>query len=261
MRKWLVIIAAVLLFGGFVWNAQGADTASMSAEAMKHWNNRLDMTSALKAAELFEQIAKADPKDAKMAELAVRSFYWLGINQKVKEKKQEYHKRGWDLGEMLMKTQPKNVGVIYWTASNIARYAQTLGELQQKTYFTKINPLMEKVIELDQNYFYGGGPRYLAIITIEMSPTLRKFAAMMNKKYKFTVEEAIEMCKEAIKIGNYYFLNHTTLAEAYIEAGKKDEARKELEWVIATDPGKLPECKPENIFEQGRAKEMLKNLK
>lgn len=260
MRRFSIIILLSVLFIAAGYPAAGEDAAALKSEAMKHWANRSDMGEALQAANLFEQAANADPKDPKIAELAVRSFYWMGINQQAKEKRQEYHKRGWDLGDMLMKTQPNNVGVIYWTASNIGRYAQTLGELQQKAYFVKINPLMNKVIELDQNYFYGGGPRYMAIITVEMSPTLRKFAATMRKDYKFTLEEAIQMCRDAIKIENYYFLNHTTLAEALIEDGKKDEAKKELEWVLATDPGKLADCKPENVFEQGRAKEMLKEL-
>jgi|GEM_PF-6719446 len=259
MRKYSIFALPVVFLLAAGW-AAGADVASQKAEAMKLWPERLDLGKALKAAELFEAAAKADQKDPRLAEFAVRSFYWLGINQKEKAKKQEYHKRGYDLGMLLLKTQPKNVGVYYWSASNIARYAQTLGDLEQKAYFVKINPLMNKVIELDKNYFYGGGPRYLAIITVEMSPTLRKFAAAMNKDFKFTLEEAVQGCRDAIKIESNYFLNHTTLAEALVASGKKDEAKKELEWVMSNDPGKLPDCKPENVFEQGRARDMLKKL-
>lgn len=259
MRKYLIfgVFTAFVFMAGM---AVSGDVASQKAEAMKLWPGRMDLAQALKAAELFEAAAKADPKDPKIAEMAVRSFYWLGINQTEKAKKQEYHRRGYDLGMLLIKTQPKNVGIYYWAASNIARYAQTLSDFEQKTYIVKINPLMNKVLELDKNYFYGGGPRYLAILTTEMSPTLRKFAAATNKDFKFTLEEAVQACRDAIKIETNYFLNHTTLAEALIASGKKDEAKKELEWVLANDPAKLPDCKPENIFEQGRARDMLKKL-
>lgn len=234
------------------------DGAALKAAALKAWDARSDLNQALVAAQTFEKAAKALPNDVQAADLAVRSWYWLGINTTDMKKKQEYHQKGYDLGMALAKVQPKNVGVYYFSAANISRYAQTLGSTQQKLYFTKINPLMDKVKELNPNYFYGGFPRYMAILTVEMSPSLRSIMAAARKDFKFTLEEAEQLIGQATKLEPRYLLNHTTLAEIYLAQGKKAEAKAKLDWVLKQDPGALATEKPENVFEQNRAKEMLK---
>jgi len=261
MLRRSLILSGALLFVFIAVSGNAEDGAALKAKALKAWEARADMAQALVAAQTFEQAFRVLPNDPQVGELAVRSWYWLGINQTDVAKKREYHKKGYDLGQEVIKVQPKNVGPYYWAASNISRYAQTLSSMEQKMYFTKINPLMNKVKELNPNYFYGGFPRYMAILTAEMSPPLRKIMATLRSDYSFTLEEAEKSIKEAMAIQPNYFLNHTTLAEIYIEMGKKPEAKKELDWVLAQDPGVLPDCKPENFFEQKRAREMMAKTK
>ena len=261
MARRCLVMMLVLAVGFMVSVGQGEDGAALKAKGLNAWENRADMAQALVAAQAFEQAFKVLPNDPVVGDLAARAWYWLGLNQTDVAKKQEYHMKGYNLAQQIIKVQPKNVGPYYWGASNISRYAQTLGSLQQKTYFSKINPLMDKVKELNPNYFYGAFPRYMAILTVEMSPSLRKIMATFRKDYTFTLEEAEKLCKQAMAMQPNYFLNHTTLAEIYIEMGKKAEAKKELEWVISQDPNVLPDTKPENMFEQRRAKKMLAEIK
>ena len=260
LRKALVM-ALVAVVGLLVVVSAADDGAALKAKGIKAWKNRMDMNQALVAAQTLEKAAKALPKDTLVTDLAIRSWYWLGNNTADVEKKRELHMKGYKLGIALQKIQPNNVGAYYWTASNISRYAQTLSSLKQKTYFTKINPQMDKVKELDPGYFYGGFNRYMAILTVSISPTLRKFFATMRKDFSFTLEEAETLIKESIKKEPRYLLNYVTLAEIYIEMGKKGEAVKQLKFVLAQDAGALPSEKPENIMEQRRASDMLKELK
>jgi len=262
MRKvftWMAVLAAVVSFSVMA-RAQGSDPATLKAEGKKAWEQRLDLEQARAAAQAFEKLAEMTPEDPEVAELAPRSYYWLGINAEDVEKKREYHMKGYEIGLKLCEAK-ENVACYYWAASNIGRYAQTLGSIKQKLYFRKVSPLMDKVKEMDDTYYYNGFYRYMAILTKKMSPTLRSFFRAFRDDFDFTLEEAENFIKTAIKAEPRYLLNHVTLAEIYLEEGKDVEAIKELNWVLKQDPDALPGLMPENVFEQKRAKEILEEYK
>ncbi len=255
--SWALVLAVMVSFS---LAAQAQDPAALKAEGKKAWENRLDLKQAQKAAQIFEKLSEMTPEDDEISELAPRSYYWLGINTDSVEKKREYHQKGYDLGIKLCEVEDR-VSCNYWAASNIGRYAQTLGSLKQKWYFRKVSPLMDKVKEMDETYYYHGAYRYMAILIKKLSPTLRSFFGALRDDYDFTIEEAEELIKTAIEAEPRYLLNHVTLAEIYIEQGNDVEAIKKLKWVLEQDPNALPKAMPENVYEQKRAKKIVNEYK
>jgi predicted negative regulator of RcsB-dependent stress response len=47
------------------------------------------------------------------------------------------------------------------------------------------------------------------------------------------------------------------MAESFLEDGKREEAKKQLEWVVSHSPDLLPEALPENRLYQRQARELL----
>jgi len=71
---------------------------------------------------------------------------------------------GRDAGQHAVELQPECVPCHFWTAVNMALYAESIGAVRMLFTLSEIRRLLERVVELDPAYAYAGAPRTLAMI-------------------------------------------------------------------------------------------------
>ena len=121
--------------------------------------------------------------------------------------------------------------------------------MQSLTLITPIKEAAEKVIELDESYFYGGAWRVLGRL-YHKAPGF-PFSIGSTKK-------AVECLEKAVEIGPKFFLNRLFLAEAYISNRDKAKAREHLEWIRNAPLNKNHELEDEGYKLEADA--LLENL-
>ena len=86
-----------------------------------------------------------------------------------------------------------------------------------------IKNCVERVLKIDEGYFYGGPWRVLGRL-YHKAPGF-PFSIGDSKK-------SLECFEKALKFGPKFYLNHLFIAELYQSLGNKAKTREHLEWII-----------------------------
>jgi tetratricopeptide (TPR) repeat protein len=226
------------------------DPGAVKEIAVESWEQRGDRVECLKAIQAFEKIATIEPGNDEILGRLSRAYYWAGINTSSREERGESYRKGIETGQKALKINPDNLEANYWTAVNMARLAELRWSPKSLGYVVKIRKMVQTIADADRNYYYGAVDRIQGMALTILSTDSRGIPS-------FTKKNAVEHLKNAVEIGPNYFLNHVSLAEAYLKSGESELARAELEWVINTPADIDPEVTPENRYEQKRAREIL----
>jgi tetratricopeptide (TPR) repeat protein len=112
-----------------------------------------------------------------------------------------------------------------------------------------IKACAERVLEIDESYFYGGAWRVLGRL-YHKAPGF-PFSIGDTKK-------GIECLEKALSFGPKFYLNHLFLAEAYQSASNKPKTKEHLEWIVNAPLNKNHEREDETY--KLEAKRLLKIL-
>ena len=219
--------------------------------AVELWEQRLHKAKCLQTIQAFEKIAALEPENDEVLGKLSRAYYWAGLNTTLKRERSESYHKGVEAGQKALKINPGNLEANYWTAVNMARIAELRWSPKSLGYVVKIRKMVQTIADVDRNYYYGAVDRIQGMALTILSSDSRGIPS-------FTKKSAVEHLKNAVEIGPNYFLNHVSLAEAYLKSGQMELAKAELEWVINTPADIDPEVTPENRYEQERAREILR---
>ncbi len=139
---------------------------------------------------------------------------------------------------------------IYWTASNLGKWARGQGFSTIVKYKGYIAKMMTHVLALDETAYYGGPPRYWGAF-YSVAPS---FAGGDMTKSKEMYEKAKAMYPE-------YFATYVLYADTYaVKAQDKALFKELLEYVINTPADVLPEMLPEQNVEKKKAQDLLNRI-
>ena len=175
--------------------------------------------------------------------------YWLGEYADDAEDKLFFFDEGVECGKSGIEINENSLEANFWLSVNYGSYGQEKGIMQSLALITPIKTAAERVIELDESYFYGGPWRVLGRL-YHKAPGF-PFSVGSNKK-------AIECLEKAVELGPRFFLNHLFLAEVYISNRDKAKAREHLEWILETPPNKNHEIEDEGYKRE--AESLLESL-
>ncbi|HUF03867.1 MAG TPA: TRAP transporter TatT component family protein [Aridibacter sp.] len=189
-----------------------------------------------------------DPECAWAYGLLSEIYYWTGEYADADEKL-FYFNEGVEYGEKGVELDEECVEANFWLAANWGSYGQEKGIMKSLSLVNLIKAAVERVIEQDESYFYGGPYRILG--------------RLYHKAPGFPISigdnrKAEENLMKAVELGPKFFLNHLFLAELYISMLEKEKARKQLEWIIEIPPNKNHEREDEGYKE--RAEKLLESL-
>jgi hypothetical protein len=284
--RWNVSLALLLVSAGCAsphdigWpgaapteNLTAQEQREMLVEGEKDWAHRDDRSSLIHAMEKFSKVAAANPGNYEVQELLCRGYYLLADSH---TDDMDEKKKFWELsiawGQRAMATNPdfrrrvvdghepmenaldalkkSQVDAVYWTAASVGKWTFHSGTADRLANRNKITKLIQRVEQLDPDYFYGAVNRYWG-----MYYAVAPFIAGGS------MQKSLEHFRRAFKAANNYFGSHVLFAETYA-ARKADKAlfRRELEFVLKGRPESLPDIVPEQMLEQKKAKHMLETI-
>lgn len=256
---------------------QATGTAEQSAtllqEGLTLWDGRDDGEKLKAALAKFEAAYNADPTNRQAATLLTRGWYfWGDVKTDVEEEKltawdtavkwggrcmainAEFTALVNDGGEneraavRVMKAE--DAGCLYWTASALGKWAKIKGFATLLKHKDTVKTYIEKVEEVDQDFYYAGPDRYFGAY-YSVAPS---FAGGDLDKSQIRFDKSIEAQPD--------YLGTKVLKAQYYATKRQDSELfdKLIEEVLTADPDAIPEIGPENRAEQAKA-ERLKSQK
>ena len=180
--------------------------------------------------------------------LLAEIYFWMGETAEA-EDKLFYYEKGVEYGEAGVEADENSLEACFWLAVNYGSFGQEKGIMKSLSLVSPIKDLAEKVLELDESYFYGGAWRVLGRL-YDKAPGF-PLSIGNSKKAKECFEKALEF-------GPKFYLNHLFIAEFYISERKKNKAREHLEWIMEANLNENHETEDENY--KIEAKKLLENL-
>ncbi len=249
------------------------EKSKLMAEGKKLWITRQNKADLEVALQKFKAVADADSKNYEALTYLTRGYYLLadGILQDMTEKKAAWEtsvswgEKGMATNEAFRKSvadEKKSVGdsvkllekgqidALYWAAASLGKWAKNSGMMTTLQYKSQIIKMIERVAELQPDYFYGAVHRYWAV-----------YYAVAPGFAGGSMDKSNDSFQKAFKVANNYLGTHVLYAENYaVRKSDKEGFKKELNFVLSAKPNVIPELEPEHILEKEKAKKLLATM-
>ena len=158
-------------------------------------------------------------------------------------------KAGEDFTEHLGKLSKKEIAAMYWTATNLGKWAKSTGIVTTLKYKNKIRTLIGNVEKMDAKFFYAAAYRYWGAY-YAVAPS---FAGGDMSKSKMYFERSIKIAPEYLGTRVLYAQYYAT------KASNPDLFKRQLKTVLSAK-AEVKDIGPENRAEQAKAKVLLANI-
>jgi tetratricopeptide (TPR) repeat protein len=224
-------------------SAQGAAIAD---DPDSLYAQRDDLDSARRAAALWAERLTANPKDFDSAWKLARARYWLGGHAPEADRK-SILEQGIAAGRAAVALDPKRPEGHFWIAANMGALAESFGMRQGLKYRGDIKAELLTVLNLDPAFQGGSADRALGRWYFKV-PGL--FGGSKTKSE--------EHLRRSLTYAPNSTASHFFLAETLLDAGRRDEARAELQRVL--DAPVDPDWAPEDRGFKAKARALLSTL-
>ena len=226
MINFFLIAAVIVSTVAFRSVAQGDSIA----KADQLYAGRDNAESLKQTIALLEQFTTREASNYEGWWRLARIRYYSGDREKDQTKKAKLFQAGVEASKKAVAIDDKRVEGHFWYAANEGEYADLKGALQSLGLVKTIRKEFEAAFAIDPGY--ENGAIYSALGQIDLN---------LPRLLGGNERRGIEKLEEGIKVGPNNAELKVTLAEVYQKKGKKEEARKLLESVIAvTDPNRSP---------------------
>jgi tetratricopeptide (TPR) repeat protein len=238
------------------------------------WEQRAEQAKLEEAIKAYEEVIAVDPNNLEVLTKLSRAYYLLAdgyLEGGDVERQLETYNKGAQYGEMAMALDPefkkrvesgakiedaisvldnKYIGAIYWSASNLGKWAKKKGFLTLLKYKDKARKMVQKVLEMDEKYFYGAPHRYFGAY-YALAPA---FAGGDLKKSEEHFNKSLEIAPDYI---GTWVLKADTLD---VKLQDKELYRKDLEKALEIPAESIPEILPEQNAEKRKARLFLDDI-
>ena len=216
-------------------------------EADQYYAQRADLVKVRQAIVSLRQAQADDPANYELAWRMAKFDYYLGSHTPESNEQEKAYREGIEAGKLAVRLQDGKPEGHFWLGANYGGNAQIstlsgLGELDD------IKHEMETVLKIDEGFQSGSAYMVLGQVYLE-SP---RFLGGDTSK-------AISYLEKGIKVGPNNALLRVRLAQAYAEAHRNEEARKQIDELMAMKP--LPDYLPEYQDAVAEAKKLQDKIK
>ena len=222
-----------------------AASAPSNPEAL--YAAREDLPSARRAAAIWAERLKQNPRDFESAWKLARARYWLGGHAPEAERKQLFED-GIAAGRTAVAVEPNHPEGHFWIAANMGALAESFGMSQGLKYRGTIKDELLTVLNLDPAFQEGSADRALG-----------RWYYKVPGLFGGSKQKSEEHLKRSLKYGPDSTASHFFLAETLFDQHRRDEARVELQRVI--DAPLDPDWGPEDREFKTKAKAKLAEMK
>ena len=254
-------------------NANRLDYEYLIKEGELYWEKRANPKSAKMATLYFEKAFELNPQNFELTVSLSRAYYFQGYYIEIDPAKRDtLYLKGASAAltgfqntaffqsfadtastdnlklqiTAIRKAPVETIPALYWWAENFGRYLTTKPVLKRIESREIIETAMHRIATLDEDYYYGGPTRFFGTFYSRL-PGVPLDRAKSN--FDQSLSDSPDYLGTRVLRARYY---HTKL-------GNQDLFEEDLKYVINADPSILPDAMPENLFEQEKAKELLKH--
>ena len=221
MRPALVLVVALLALltapAGEPALAQSPLAAELRAFAFRYHEDpaRLDTLYAR-----LTETVKTDSHLDNFLALAQAAFLWGDIRARTADDKLAAYERGRQAGQRAVELAPRNALAHLWLAINAGRWGQTKGVLRSLFLLPTVREHMEAALELD--------PRLLPAYTLAGT-----VYAEVPGLFGGDLEKSEALFRQGLALDPHWTSARVGLGRTLIKRGRRDEARRELQAVVA----------------------------
>jgi hypothetical protein len=203
--------------------------AAQSPDAL--YAERADLSNARQAADAWAKIIAADSKNFDATWKLSRADYWLGGHAPESERRR-FFEQGIEAGQAAAVLAPDRPEGHFWTAANMGALAESFGVRQGLKYRTPIRQELETVLRIAPAFQEGSADRALG-----------RWYAKVPSLFGGSHTKAEAHLRASLTYDPNSTASRFFLAELLIDAGRKAEARVELQRVLDAplNPGWAPE--------------------
>jgi tetratricopeptide (TPR) repeat protein len=231
-------LALAVTVRGATWQGQAT-----SDEADQLYRDRSELSSAERAASLWEERVRQDPAAFEAAWKLARACYWLGGHVPVEQQRSRYE-QGIQAGRQAISVEPKRPEGHFWMAANMGALAESFGLRAGLKYRGPIKDALEAVLEIDPMFQQGSADRALG-----------RWYQKVPRLFGGNLSRSVEHLERSLTYNPNSTASHFFLAETFYEMKKLDMARAELQKVL--DAPLDPEWAPEDRDFKDKAKGKL----
>ena len=208
------------------------------------FKERADLAKLREAVKQLAAVRNPDARNFEVEWKFAKYNFFLGKHTDNEKEKEKAFEDGKTAGKIASRIEPNKADGYFWYAANLGEQSKLSPVTVGVKSIDDIKEAMNKVLEIDPTY--QNASAYDGLAQVELST-----AGMMGGK----PEKAVELLEKALKIEDDNSYLHLHLAEAYLATGKKDEAKKQLEYVLKMRPN--PDYAPEHAETVEKAKKIL----
>jgi tetratricopeptide (TPR) repeat protein len=235
----LVIVIALLMAGiscrkAAIANVDRPDVRPSTeaiAEAEQSYAGRADLVKVRQGIVALRQAQAEDQANYELAWRLAKFNYFLGAHSPDSTERDKAFHDGIEAGKLAVRLQDGKPEGHFWLGANYGGNAQ-ISVLAGLSEFDDIKREMETVIKLDEGYQSGSAYVGLGQLYLEAP-------GLMGGD----TQKAIEYLEKGLRVGPGNALLKSNLAAAYVEAHRNEDARKQIDALLAMKaaPGYEPE--------------------
>jgi len=204
-----------------------ADAQQMRREAELLYNQQpRSQASVTRAAGLFEQAADTLHDDYLAQWEAAEALQFLAANETRSDLRRQYAQRGIVFARRARELKPDGVEACYWYALNVGWLAD-VDRAYGLDAVTEMQSALNRAIELDERYDYGGPLRVLGILYLRTPQPPSSIGSP---------RKGLRLLQRAVSLFPDYPENYLYLAEALRDNKRVDEAKEALRKVLEAKP-------------------------
>src|ERR1700730_15173586 len=194
------------------------------AEADQLYVVRADLAKIRQGVVALRQAQAEDQANYDLAWRLAKFNYYLGAHSPDSSEQEKSFHDGIEAGKLAVKLQDGKPEGHFWLGANYGGSART-SMLSGLSEFDDIKHEMETVIKLDERYKDASAYMALGQLYLEAPGLLGG-----------DTQKAIQYLEKGLKLGPDNALLRVHLAEAYAEAHRNDDARKQIDFLLAMKP-------------------------
>ncbi|MBL8168586.1 MAG: tetratricopeptide repeat protein [Acidobacteria bacterium] len=201
---------------------RAATTAPVNpfAEADRLFSFGEDAARDKQSLAVIEQALASNGNEYQWLWRAARAYYYVGDGAS-NNAKLPFFEKGMHVGQRAIAAQPNAVEGHFWLAANYGGISEEKGAFKALALVKKIRAEMETVLKLYDRFQDGGA--YLALGEMD-----RQLPRLLGGNLK----RAIERLEQGQRIAPHNLELWLALGQAYQEAGRKDDARRQFQEVL-----------------------------
>ncbi len=213
-------------------NVSATPDPALLQQADECYAQRADLNRVRTGIILLRRARAVAPADYETAWRMARLDYTLGDLSKDEKERATAFREGIEAGEAAVRAAADKPESHFWLGANYGGFAETQGALAGLSYADKLRREMEAAQKLDEGFYDGSTYMVLGRLDLEVPEWLGG-----------DHRRALTTLEKGLQYGPQNSLLRLQLAKAYVANKRPDDARKQLNFILAMkpDPDYLPE--------------------